>query len=511
MHYRIVLFASLLFAFAGCHQSKKQAVAEHDHGAEATAHEHEEPKFQYTAYSGNFEVFAEADAFVVGETANVLSHFSVLPNFKALESGKMTIILSVNGKETRQILEAPTRKGIYSFDIAPETAGKGTLKYEVAGENGVSEIIIPEVTVFANHDEAHHAAEDMVPPSKTNTTVFTKEQSWKIDFATEFPQTVAFGQVIKTTALIEPANGDEVVISAKTSGMVRLASNILLEGQEVRGGQTLFHISGNELADNNLSVKISEAQSNYERAKTDYERAKELSTDKIVSDKDLLAAKNSFENAKAVYDHLNRNFSTTGQAVASPMSGFVKQLLVKNGAFVEAGQSLLVVSQNKTLILTAQVSQKYAGILNMVQSANIRTLNDNQSYTLEALNGKVLSVGKAANSDNFLIPVSIQINNSGSFIPGSFVEVFLKIVTNQQAVSVPNTALLEEQGVFFVWVQVNPELFEKREVQVGKTDGINTEIKKGIVATERIISKGAMMVKLAQATGGLDAHSGHVH
>lgn len=511
MNFRLVFFASLLFAFAGCHQSNKQAVAEHDHGAEATAHEHEEPKFQYAAYSAGFEVFAEADAFVVGEKANVLAHFSVLPDFKALESGKVTVVLSVNGKETRQTLESPTRKGIYSFDIAPETAGKGILKYEVNGENGISEIIVPEVIVYAGHDEAHHAAEDMEHPSKTNTTVFTKEQSWKIDFATSCPQAGVFGQVIKTTALIEPANGDEVVISAKTSGMVRLTSNTLLEGQEVRGGHILFSISGSELADNNLSVKISEAQSNYERAKADYERAKELSKDKIVSEKDLLAAKNSFENAKAVYDHLNRNFNTNGQAVASPMSGFVKQLLVKNGAFVEAGQPLLVVSQNKTLILTAQVPQKYAGILNAVQSANIRTLNDNQSYTLEVLNGKVLSVGKAANSDNFLIPVSIQINNTGSFIAGSFVEVYLKTVTNQQAISVPNTALLEEQGVFFVWVQVNPELFEKREVLIGKTDGINTEIKSGILPTDRIVARGAMMIKLAQATGTLDAHSGHVH
>ena len=496
-----ILIVMLALVLAGCHA--KQTTEKHD--------EHEEPKFQYTAYSPGFEVFAEADAFVFGEMANILSHFSMLPGFKALETGKVTIVLSVNGKETRQTLEAPTRKGIYSFDITPETVGKGTIKFEVAGENGISEILVPEVIVFANHDEAHHEAEETVQPSKTNTSVFTKEQSWKIDFATESPRTEPFGQVIKTTALIEPANGDEVVITAKTSGMVLLTSNSLLEGQEVRGGQVLFSVSGNELAENNFGVKYTEAQSNYQRAKADYERAKELAKDKIVSEKDLLVAKNSFENTKAIYDNLNRNFNTNGQAVTSPMSGFVKQLFVKNGAFVEAGQPLLVVSQNKTLILTAQVPQKYAGILNAVQSANFRTLNENQTYTLEALNGKVLSVGKAANSDNFLIPVSIQINNTGNFIPGSFVEVYLKTITSQQAISVPNTALLEEQGVFFVWVQVNPELFEKREVLVGKTDGINTEIKSGIAATERIVTRGAMMIKLAQATGSLDAHSGHIH
>lgn len=513
MNFKILMVAAIALFVVACNQQKGKQVDDHDghaHGdkAEESA-EHEEVKFQYTAYSPNFELFAEADAFVVGETANVLSHFSKLPDFKALERGSMTIRLMVNGKEVSQTLEKPTRKGIYSFNIQPETAGTGTLKFEITNEDGRFEILVPEVTVFASHQNAHEAEQPAV--SMTNATVFTKEQSWKIDFATDYPQMGAFGEVIKATALIEPANGDEIVVTSKVSGMVRLTSNGLVEGKEVRNGQVLFSISVNELAENNLSVKMAEAQNNFERSKADYDRAKALANDRIVSDKELIEAKNNFENAKVVYDNLSRNFNANGQSVASPMSGFVKQLLVKNGAYVEAGQPLLVVSQNKTLLLTAQVPQKYASTLSTVHSANIRTLNDQQSYTLEALKGKVLSVGKAANSNNYLIPVSIQIENTGNFMPGSFVEVYLKTLTNLQALTVLNTALLEDQGVFFVWVQVTPELFEKREVQIGKTDGIFTEIKNGIAATDRIVTRGAITVKLAQATGSLDAHSGHVH
>jgi RND family efflux transporter MFP subunit len=507
MVYRIILFTSLLFAFAGCNSSKNKSEADHEHAA---GEAHEEPKFQYTAYSDNFEFFAEADAFVVGEKGNVLSHFSALPDFKAVEEGKITLVLSVNGKEVSQTLEQPTRKGIYSFDIQPETVGKGTLKFAISTRKGSFEIIVPEIIVFADHEKAHEAAENVVV-SKTNTAVFTKEQSWKIDFTTAYPQTGAFGQVIKTTALVEPAIGEETVVTAKASGIVRVNSNILTEGQEVKSGQVIFSISGNEMADNNFGVKYTEAQNNYEKAKADYERAKELAKDKIVPEKELLAAKTSYENAKVYFENLSKNFNAEGQRVTSPMSGFVKQLLVKNGIYVQAGQPLLVISQNNTLVLTAQVPQKYAGALSMLQKANIRSLNENRSYSLEELNGKILSVGKAANSDNFLIPVSMQIKNIGNFIPGSFVEVYLKTLTTQQGINVPNTALLEEQGVFFVWVQINPELFEKREVAIGETDAVNTEIKGGISATDRIVTRGAIMIKLAQSTGALDAHSGHVH
>jgi len=503
---KIFLAALLAITFASCQNSNKQKVNEATESHDA----HEEVKFQYTAYSTEFEVFAEADAFIVGETANVLSHFSRLPDFKALESGSMTIRLMVNGKEIAQTLDKPTRKGIYSFDIKAETAGTGTLKFEITNETGSFEVLVPEVTVFTSDEEAHEASEKVVV-SKTNTTVFTKEQSWKVDFATDFARNEPFGQIIKTTAQVQSSQSDEAIVSAKTNGIVMISGNDVLEGKGVSNGQILFSISGSEMADNNISVRYAEAKNNLEKAKADYERSTELAKDKIISAKDLLSAKNQYENAKAVFDNLNTNFSASGQRVKSPMNGFVKQVLVKNGTYVDAGQPIVVVAQNKTLLLNAEVQQKYAPMLASIATANIRTIENNKTYSLEQLNGKVLSFGKATNTDNYLIPVALEIDNIGNFTAGGFVEVYLKTLTNTLALTVPTTSLLEDQGTFFVYVQVTPELFEKREVKIGATDGIRTEIRTGINSGERVVTMGAILIKLAQATGTLDAHSGHVH
>lgn len=501
MNIRIFIGPLLAFVLASCNQDSQQS----------DAHEElEESKFHYTAYSNHFELFAEADAFIVGETGNILAHFSMLPDFKAIETGEITVILSVNGQESKQTLDKPTRKGIYSFDIKPESQGKGSLKFEITNDKGSFEMMVPEIMVFASHEEAHEAAESIVV-SRTNTAVFTKEQSWKIDFSTGMPKIEPFGQVIKTTALVQTSQGNEMIVTSKTNGIVLMTSNNMLEGREVVNGQALFSISGGNLADNNISVKYAEAKSNYNKANADYNRAIELAREKIVSEKDLLVIKNNYDNAKAVYDNMNNNFSASGQSVTSPMSGFIKQVFVNNGSYVEAGQQIITVSQNKTLLLRADLPQKYGPVLANIRSANIRSISNNQSYTFEQLNGKVLSYGKAANIDNFLIPVNLQIDNKGSFTAGSFVEIYLKTLTNTQALTVPNTALLEEQGNFYVWVQVTPELFEKREVTTGTTDGISTEIVKGISVNERIVTHGAMLIKLAQATGTLDAHSGHVH
>ena len=500
MKHSIFLFSIFAIILAGC--KNEHAADKHD--------EHNEAKFQYTAYSNEFELFAEADPFIVGETSNVLSHFSILPGFKALEKGSITIHLIINGKETVQTLEKPTRKGIYSFDLKPGTQGIGQLLFDIKTETGNFKVTVPNISVYASEEEADKAAEKAVL-SKTNTTVFTKEQSWKIDFATELPKKEAFGQVIKTTAMVQSAQGDEILLSAKSNGIVVLTNDYLLEGKSVSSGQTLFTISGSGLSDNNSAVKFAEAQNNFEKAKSDYERIKELAKDKIVSEKELIDSKNKYENAKLNYENLSKNFSSAGQRVSSTMNGYIRQVFVKNGQFVETGQPIVSISQNKTLILHADVQPKYASILGFINSAVIHPMYDKQIYTLEQLNGKILSFGRSTNNDNYLISVSIEIDNKAGFVPGSFAEVYLKTLTSTQALTIPNSAISEDQGIYFVYVQITPELFEKREVKPGATDGLKTEILSGITENERIVTKGAILIKLAQATGTLDAHSGHVH
>lgn len=500
MYLKFLSFSLFVLAFAGCN---------HNHEIEIHT-ESEEVKVQYSAYSERFELFAEADPFVTGQTANVLSHFSNLPDFTAFAKGTITLKLIIDGRSTEQTLENPIRKGIYSFDIRPEESGEGTMEYLVNTDSGDYKVVVPDVKVYSDTHEAIEAAQESIS-SKTNTTVFTKEQSWKIDFSTGYPARKPFGQVIKTTAQVQSSQGDEVLVTAKTSGIISLSAKNILEGIKVSEGQTLLTIKGSGFAENNSAVRYAEAQNNFEKTKADYERASRLAEDKIVSAKQLLEARTLYENARSVYDNLNQNFNAAGQVVTSPMTGFIKQLYVKNGQYSEAGQPIIMISQNRSLLLRADVQQKYAPFLHSITDATIRTVEDNRTYTLEELNGKVLSVGRTTTPDNYLIPVTLEINNTGSFVPGSFVEVYLKTITNTQALVVPNSAILEEQGNFFVYVQITPELFEKREIKTGVTDGKDTEVIRGLSDNERIVTSGAILIKLTQATGTLDAHSGHVH
>jgi len=511
MKFKILLIAVYAIFMAGCnsqqesdsHNNAATVDSEHDHA-------HEDVKVQLLAYTDKFEVFAEADPFVTGKEINILSHFTTIPDFKPLIKGIISIKLEINGKTVKQTLKNPSRKGIYSFKITPDTPGEGMLTYTVYQSGEEFQIVIPDIKVFSDSDDAIHYY-DKGELSDVNTTSFTKEQSWKIDFSTSLPETGEFGQTIKTTAKLQPSLEDEVLILAKTSGVVMQSTGNIHAGTEVLKNQVIFNISGNLFAEDNSSVKYSEAKNNYDLAKAEYDRHVILAKDKIISDRELLLAKKDYDNAKAIYDNLSNNFNPGGQQVKSPDHGFVTELYFENGQYVKAGDPLVRISKNKHLALHAGVQQKYANVLGSVKSANIRTLYDGRTYSMKELDGKIISYGRTTNTDNYLIPVCIEIQNKYDLLPGSFVEVYLKTVTNSNAIFIPNSSIIEEQGNFFVFVQITPELFEKREVNLGENDGNNSEILSGIISTERIVTKGAMLIKLSQATGTLDAHSGHVH
>jgi RND family efflux transporter MFP subunit len=475
------------------------------------AHVHNET-LQLTAYSADYELFVEATPFVAGQTGDILAHFTRLKDFKPLTDGIVTVSLTVGSDVIRQTPEQPTVPGIYRFSLQPASTGTGSLTFDIKTPDGEAQIIIPDIRIFDNEHTAHEAAAAVAAQagSGSNAVTFTKEQSWKVDFATEVARDEPFGQVIRTTAQILPSQGDEQMIVAKASGTALINTNIT-EGQSVAAGQKLFTIDGSMTADNNLAVRYAEAESEYNRAKAEYERKAELAKENVVSQSDLLQAKTSFANAEAAYNNMRSNFAAGKQSVTSPIGGFISHIMVQNGQYIEAGQPVLVVSQNRNLFIKAELQPKYFDILKHITSANIRTINDNRIFSLEEMGGRLLSYGKTVDADNPLIPVVFQVNNKADLLAGSFVELFIKTQTASQAVTVPVETVIEEMGNYFVFVQLTPELFEKRPVKTGVTDGMRIEIREGLRAGERVVVKGAILIKLSQASGALDAHAGHVH
>ena len=248
----------------------------------------------------------------------------------------------------------------------------------------------------------------------------------------------------------------------------------------------------------------------YEKAKEEYERAEKLVGSQIVSQKEFAALREAYQNARLAYEALLPSKSGKGVAVKAPIGGFVKNCLVKEGDYVTVGQPLMTVSQMRRLVLKADVSERYYAQLPRIVSANFKTPYNNKVYCLENLGGKVLSFGKSSGDTSYYVPVTFEFDNRGDMVPGAFVEVFLLSGERQGVISLPESALTEEQGLYFVYLKLDEECYKKQEVQLGTSNGEWVEILSGLKDGDTVVTRGAIHVKLAAASNAIPAHS-HNH
>ena len=365
------------------------------------------------------------------------------------------------------------------------------------------------------HDHEHETAEEHAghnheskATKHSDEIIFPKAQAAKPTFEVREIQPASFNQVVKTTGQVLAAPGDEAVIVATSNGVVSFSSNKLTEGTKVQKGQSLFQISSKDIAEGDYYTKV---KATYEAAKASYDRAEALVKDKIISQKEFESTKLEFENAKTAYNAVSNNKTAKGVSVNAPINGHMKNILVKEGEYITVGQPLATVSQNQRLVLRAEVSQRYYNAMQSVKSANFKTPYDNKVYSLEDLNGRLLSFGKTSNENSFFIPVSFEFDNKGEVIPGSFVEVYLISSPIENTLSIPVSALTNEMGIYYVYVQIDEEGYRKQEVALGANNGKEVQIIKGLHPGDRVVTQGAYQVKMASASGAIPHGHSHEH
>lgn len=357
----------------------------------------------------------------------------------------------------------------------------------------------------AGHDHEHdHEHEAAANPGEV---VFKEANAKAVGLQTITVTPGAFTQVIRTSGQVLAAQGEESVMVATVPGVVSFGSVPFTDGTAVRKGQAVLSIASNGLSEGDVAVR---AKAAYEAAKLEFERMEALVADRIVSAKEFEQAKLNYANAKAAYEAVADKQTAKGVAVVAPLNGYLKNIQVKEGDYVSVGQPLATIAQSNRLMLRADVSERYYSSLPMVQSAHFKTPYDEQVYRLADLRGRLLSYGRASGGDSFFVPVTFEFDNKGAILPGSFVEVYLLTKPLEQVISVPVESLIEEQGLYSVYVRLDANCYRKQPVTLGANNGVEVQILSGLHGGEAVVTKGAHQVKLASASNAIPAHS-HSH
>ena len=347
-------------------------------------------------------------------------------------------------------------------------------------------------------EEAHaHSGEISLPAAKALAA----------GVVSEVIEPGSFMDVIVTGGDVESAPGDAVTIVANVSGVVDFRKDIA-EGVRVSEDEILFSIVSDGLLEGD---PVSRAKIEYETAKAEYDRAARLVDENIVSRKEFESIRSGYETARLKYEAISGGgASDGGAAVVSPKAGYVSSCLVKSGDYVTVGQPLAIVSGNDRLYLTADVSERYAARVSGIRDANFRLQYGEKVYSASGLGGRLVSYGRNTGEASPFIPVTFVLNRAEDIIPGSYAEIWLMGEERDNVISLPVSALTEEQGVYFVYVRLDEDCYRKQPVTVGATDGLRAEILSGLEGGEMVVVEGAIHVRLASASNAIPAHT-HNH
>lgn len=364
------------------------------------------------------------------------------------------------------------------------------------------------LSACGHHDHDHEHEHDHDHDHEDGVIVFSEEQAEMAGLETETLALGSFAEVIRVSGQVSAAQGDEAAIVARTSGIVNYTRDHLSEGSEVRNGEVIARVSAEGIAGGDV---IAQSNLALATAKAAYERAQRLISDSIISQKEFEKAQLEYESARLAANA--GNGGKGGASVASPLKGFIKQVLVKQGEYVEAGQIIATVTKSCNLQLRAEVPERHFSSLTKIRSANFKMGYDDIARSLDELCGHLVAIGKIADEGSAYIPVTFEFTNTGSVVPGSFADIWLIMQNRENVLTIPVSALSEAQGVFYAYIQHDDDddHFERRELRIGSSDGLRVEVLSGLAEGEKVVIKGVSQVKMAGATGVIpDAHN-HSH
>lgn len=352
----------------------------------------------------------------------------------------------------------------------------------------------------AGHDHGSGAAAD------PDEIVFPADQAARTDFEVRPALRGTFRETIKCGGQVTAAQDGVISVAAPVSGVItpydgRMAANSL-----VGKGQHLFRIYSGGLASGDA---IAKARINYTQAKANYERVQTLFTDRLVTRREYLEAEAAYLTAKAEFDPVRDSDGEGGALITSPIGGYVTRMHVSAGDFVEMGQPLATISRTGRMQLRAMVSQRYFNRLPGIADANFRTPASDEYYNVRNMGGKIYSTGRMVSQGSSLIPVVFEFSDDGTIPDGAHADVTLLGAERDGVMTLPLTAITEQQGLHYVYVQLDAEHYSRREVALGPDDGVRVEILSGVREGDMVVTRGAVNVKMASASGAIP--HGHTH
>lgn len=355
------------------------------------------------------------------------------------------------------------------------------------------------------HDHDHgdaHAEKEHASASHDEITL-SPDMAERFGVTTETVAVAPFCDALKVSGEILSAPTDAAVLVAPTSGIISFSRGIE-PGSQIGSGAAIARVSATGVTGGDPNQA---ARAALDAAKRELDRIKPLYDERLVTASEYNAAVRDYEAAKAGYSS-----SASAGTIKSPISGIITSIDAQQGQYVEVGTPVASVSSSARLTLRADVPQRYLNRVASFNDALVSLPYSDSAVTLSEIGGKrTASAGNVASNSPGYLPVYFSFNNDGQFIPGAGVDVYLRSDNASDLISVPLTALSEQQGQFYVFVRLDDECYRKVLVNTGRNNGERIEIKAGLKPGDNVVVTGTTTVRIAEASGTVPEGHSHNH
>jgi cobalt-zinc-cadmium efflux system membrane fusion protein len=339
---------------------------------------------------------------------------------------------------------------------------------------------------------------------------------------TEIVTTAPISGAVTATGKIDVPEDRAAVIGPVNEG--RIVKLYAGQGSKVRKGQKLADLESADIdqaeadylkavadaenAKRSAAAEIKLAQQTYDRTKALYEKTVVPGKNLQSAEHDLEVAKATAENnaasTKATLTAARRHLLILGLndaaidalankpglaatfALNSPIDGTVVERNATIGATVGTDANVFKIIDTSRVWVDANVFEKDLPRIRVGQGVKLNVT----AFPGTTFSGRVIFINSVVDPDSRTVKVRTEVPNpDGRLKPEMFANIEIITDVNSTAISVPQSAVLEDGGKSVVFV-AEGNTYKQRQVQLGIKNGDRVEIIDGLNAGDKVVVKG---------------------
>jgi membrane fusion protein (multidrug efflux system) len=274
----------------------------------------------------------------------------------------------------------------------------------------------------------------------------------------------------------------EADVIAKVGGEIRQL--LVEEGDEVKKGQVLARLDGER-----LKLELNESEAKLRKLQRDYERNVELQAKGLISDGDFEKIKFEMEALEAAFNLASLELDYT--QIRAPINGVIAERFVKIGNTINEGVALFRVTSLDPLVAYLHVPEREYRNIKAGQPVGIE---------IDALRGETIiaavsRVSPVVDPQTGTFKITVEISDEKRRMkPGMFGRVSVIYDVHENALQIPRSALVENEGAASVFV-VDDDRALRRAVDTGYGNRGMIEIVSGLQEGDQVVTVGHASLK----------------